>query len=163
MGHLQFTLWWNDPVLNKPEQAIKLPSNLYIWDTKTLSKIQKWKYNIIRTNEQHVSFWVWERNCLIFLRGWTACSHPLWSLPNVSVKIDLNKIATICNCRRKGPLVVEFQTKLNFKLWHHQWNILKVQVIGRSESMIFQPKFFLQKFSLNTEVHFYCINFRHPA
>ena len=30
---------------NKPEQAIKLPSNLYIWDTKTLSKIQKW--NII--------------------------------------------------------------------------------------------------------------------
>ena len=45
-------------IQNKPEQAIKLPSNLYIWDTKTLSKIQKWKYNIIRTNEQHVSFWV---------------------------------------------------------------------------------------------------------
>ena len=32
-------------IQNKPEQAIKLPSNLYIWDTKTLSKIQKW--NII--------------------------------------------------------------------------------------------------------------------
>ena len=55
--------------------------------------------------------------------------------------------------------MVEFQTKLNFKPWLHQWYILKAQVIGRSVSMIFQPKLFFQNFSLNTEVRKCYINF----